>query len=125
MNWKKRIQELKSEIYALFLANKDPRTPWYAKIFSACVVGYLLSPIDLIPDPIPIIGYLDDLIIVPIGIFLSLKMIPKEVMDDSRIKAKNITREGMPVNYFAAAIIVALWIAVAAGIIFFFLKMFK
>ncbi len=66
-NWKQRAKQLKIETYALYLAYKDPRTPWYAKIFAACVVGYAFSPIDLIPDPIPILGYLDDLILVPNG----------------------------------------------------------
>ena len=77
---KHKARLLKIEVYAIYLAYKDPRVPWYARIIAVCVVGYAFSPIDLIPDPIPILGYLDDLILVPLGIALVLKMIPKEVM---------------------------------------------
>jgi uncharacterized membrane protein YkvA (DUF1232 family) len=66
--WKGRAQRLKKEVYAIYLAYKDPRVPWYARVFAACVVGYAFSPIDLIPDPIPVLGYLDDLLIVPLGV---------------------------------------------------------
>jgi uncharacterized membrane protein YkvA (DUF1232 family) len=65
--WKQKAKQLKIEIYAIYLAYKDPRVPWYARIFAACVVGYAFSPIDLIPDPIPILGYLDDLILIPLN----------------------------------------------------------
>jgi uncharacterized membrane protein YkvA (DUF1232 family) len=67
-------------VYAIYLAYKDPRVPWYAKLLATCVVAYALSPVDLIPDFIPILGYLDDLILVPLGIYLVIKMIPDEVM---------------------------------------------
>ena len=77
---KHKARLLKTEVYAIYLAYKDPRVPWYARIFAVCVVGYAFSPIDLIPDPIPILGYLDDLILVALGIAIALKMIPKEVM---------------------------------------------
>ena len=80
--WKRRADQLKIEIYAIYLACKDPRVPWYARIFAACVAGYAFSPIDLIPDPIPILGYLDDLILIPLDVVLALKMIPKEVMTE-------------------------------------------
>ncbi len=86
--WKKRVLELKIELRALFLAYKDPRTPWYARIITAGVVGYALSPIDLIPDFIPVLGYLDDLLIVPFGIFIAIKLIPAEVLQESRLKAR-------------------------------------
>src|SRR5437868_13035767 len=86
--WKERAREIKSELYALYLAYRDPRVPWYARAFAACVVGYAFSPIDLIPDPIPLIGYLDDLILVPLGIALALKMIPADVMAESRARAR-------------------------------------
>ncbi len=79
--WKEKVKKLKQEIYALYLAYKDPRVSWYAKIFIVILVGYAISPIDLIPDFIPIIGYLDDLILLPLGIILVIKMIPKEVME--------------------------------------------
>jgi uncharacterized membrane protein YkvA (DUF1232 family) len=108
--WKARAQQLKTEVYALYLAYKDQRTPWYAKIFTAVVVGYAFSPIDLIPDPIPILGYLDDLVLVPLGAYLAVKMIPPQVMAECREKAKEVMAQGKPVNKIAAAVIVLIWI---------------
>src|SRR5207249_10499624 len=90
---------------------RDKRTPWYAKAFVACVVAYALSPIDLIPDPIPILGYLDDLLLLPIGIYLALKMIPEPVLAECRQKA-GASSTKLPCNRIAPAIIIALWIAV-------------
>ena len=81
---KAAARRLEQEVYALYLAYRDPRTPWYARVFAALVVAHTFSPIDLIPDFIPVLGYLDDLIITPLGIYLSLKMIPSEVMADAR-----------------------------------------
>jgi uncharacterized membrane protein YkvA (DUF1232 family) len=112
--WKQRAKKFKIEIYAIYLAYKDPRVPWYARIFAACVVGYAFSPIDLIPDPIPILGYLDDLILIPLGVMLALKMIPKEVMAECRERSKEIMRQGKPVNRIAAIVIIAVWVLFAA-----------
>lgn len=112
--WKTRAHQLKTDVFALYLAYKDPRTPWHARIFAALVVGYAFSPIDLIPDPIPILGYLDDLVLIPLGVFLALKMIPPEVISESREKAKESIAMGKPVNKVAAAIIVLIWIGFAA-----------
>lgn len=112
-SWKRRAKQLKSEMYALYLAYKDPRVPWYARLFAACVVGYAFSPIDLIPDPIPILGYLDDLILVPLGVALAVKMIPRDVLDKCREKAQLAMSEGKPVNWVAAGFIIALWILLA------------
>ena len=112
--WKRRAKQLKIEIYAIYLAYKDPRVPWYARIFAACVVGYAFSPIDLIPDPIPILGYLDDLILIPLGVVLALKMIPKEVMAECRERSQEIMRQGKPINRIAAIVIIAIWILFAA-----------
>jgi uncharacterized membrane protein YkvA (DUF1232 family) len=112
--WKQRVRQLKTETYALYLAYKDPRVPWYARLFAALVVGYAFSPIDLIPDFIPILGYLDDLILVPLGILLALKMIPAAVMAESREKAREVVAQGKPVNRAAAAAIVAVWLLLAA-----------
>ena len=112
--WKQRAKQLKIEIYAIYLAYKDPRVPWYARIFAACVVGYAFSPIDLIPDPIPILGYLDDFILIPIGVVLALKMIPKEVMTECRERSQEIMLQGKPVNRIAAIVIIAIWIIFAA-----------
>jgi uncharacterized membrane protein YkvA (DUF1232 family) len=112
-SWKVRAHQLKTEVYALYLAYKDQRTPWYAKIFTALVVGYAFSPIDLIPDPIPILGYLDDLVLVPLGVFLAVKMIPAQVLEESRQKAKEVMEQGKPVNKVAAVVIVFIWIGMA------------
>jgi uncharacterized membrane protein YkvA (DUF1232 family) len=112
-SWKARAKQLKTEVYALYLAYKDTRTPWYARVFAAVVVGYAFSPIDLIPDPIPILGYLDDLVLIPLGIYLAVKMIPPLVMEESRAKAKVVIALGKPVNKLAAAIIVLIWIGIA------------
>jgi len=102
---------LKAETYTLYLAYRDPRVPWYAKVFMAAIVGYALSPIDLIPDFIPVLGYVDDLIIVPAGVFLALKMIPREVLEECRKKAKSEPISGKA-KWVAASIIIAVWLLV-------------
>ncbi len=84
---KERAHQLKGETYALYLAARDPRTPWYAKLFVAGIVAYALSPIDLIPDFVPVLGYVDDLILLPLGIALAIKLIPPSVLADSRTRA--------------------------------------
>jgi len=112
-SWKLRAQQLKSELYALYLAYKDPRLPWYARVIAALVIGYAFSPIDLIPDPIPILGYLDDIILVPLGIWLAIKLIPTDVMNESRIQAKKELAISKPVNQVAAVVIVIIWLVLA------------
>ena len=107
---KNKTRHIKTEVYALYLAYKNPRVPWYARILAVCVVGYVFSPIDLIPDPIPLIGYLDDLILVPLGIAIALKMIPKEVMVECREQAKASMLKGKPVNWVAAIAIIGIWV---------------
>lgn len=111
--WKQRARELKTEVYAIYLAYKDPRVPLHARIFAACVVGYAFSPIDLIPDPIPILGYLDDLVLIPLGVALAIRMIPPAVLAECRDKAREIMKQGKPVNKIAAAIIIAIWLLLA------------
>ncbi len=101
------------ETYAIYLAYKDPRTPWYARIFAACVVGYAFSPIDLIPDPIPVLGYLDDLVLVPVGIALALRMIPQTVLAECREEAQAAMSQGRPTNWTAASVIIAIWLLLA------------
>jgi uncharacterized membrane protein YkvA (DUF1232 family) len=123
--WKQRASQLKIEVYALYLAYRDPRLPWYARVFAACVVGYAFSPIDLIPDPIPVLGYVDDLVLIPLGVKVALSMIPAEVMTESRAKAQEVIRQGKPVNRIAAAIILAIWLILAALVIAFMLRLFK
>lgn len=116
--WKRRAGWLRGETYALYLAYRDPRTPWYAKIFVALVVGYAFSPIDLIPDPIPILGYLDDLLLVPLGIVLALRMIPPAVLDECREQARLTMAVGKPTNWVAAAAVIAIWLVAAVAMIY-------
>jgi uncharacterized membrane protein YkvA (DUF1232 family) len=111
--WKDKAQLLKRETYAVYLACRDPRVPWYGRVLAACVVGYAFSPIDLIPDPVPVLGYLDDLVLIPLGIALVLKTIPAEVMAECRQKAAIAMAGGKPKNWIAAGIIVLVWIGLA------------
>jgi len=111
---KQWARRLKQETYALYLAYRDPRVPWYARVVAACVVGYAFSPIDLIPDPIPILGYLDDIILVPLGIALAIRLIPPEVLAECREKAAAAARADRPTNWVAAGAIVAVWLLLAA-----------
>jgi uncharacterized membrane protein YkvA (DUF1232 family) len=114
-SWRHRARQLKTETYALYLAYRDPRTPWYARLFAALVVGYAFSPIDLIPDFIPVLGYLDDLVIVPLGVLLALKMIPPAVWAESRERAQRAMAAGKPVSRAAAVVIVSIWLLLAAA----------
>jgi len=111
--WKTRARRLKAETYALYLAYRDPRVSWAARIVAACVVAYAFSPIDLVPDFIPVLGYLDDLVLVPLGITLALKMIPAEVMAECRTRAQAEMGAGKPTNWAAVAVIVVIWLALA------------
>jgi uncharacterized membrane protein YkvA (DUF1232 family) len=110
-SWKERARELKREVHALYFACRDPRVPWYAKALALTVVAYAFSPIDLIPDFIPILGYLDELVLLPMGVMAVRALVPSEVMRECRDKA--IRMEGKPRNWIAAAVIVAIWIAIA------------
>lgn len=112
--WRRWAGSLKREVYALYLAYRDPRVPWYARAFAAGVVGYAFSPIDLIPDPIPVLGYLDDLVLVPLGVYLAIKLIPEPVLAECRVKAQEVLAAGKPVNKLAAAVIIAIWLILAA-----------
>jgi uncharacterized membrane protein YkvA (DUF1232 family) len=118
MSWAKK---LKKQIYILYLAYKDERVTWYAKLFTACVVAYAFSPIDLIPDFIPILGYLDDIIIVPLGIMLALKMLPKSVIMDCTVRAEELMKAGKPKNWIVGSIIIIIWTFLFAWI---FIKFF-
>ncbi len=123
MRLREQASRLKRELYALYLASQDPRVPWYAKIFVICIVAYALSPIDLIPDPIPVLGYLDDLLLLPIGIYLALKMIPEQVLSDCRQRAATASAR-LPANWIAAAFIVLLWAAVVGIAGLYLIKLF-
>ena len=114
MTWKAWAQGLKRDVVALWIAARDPRVPWYAKALAAAVAAYALSPIDLIPDFIPVLGYLDDLIIVPAGIWLVVRLIPPVLMLEFREQAAS--RAERPTSYWAATGIVLIWIT-AAGLI--------
>ena len=103
---------LKRETLALYYAARDPRTPWYAKLLAGMVVAYALSPIDLIPDFIPVLGYLDDVILVPIGIWLALRLVPQEALADARRRAAEQAEK--PASRAAATVIVAIWAGLAA-----------
>jgi uncharacterized membrane protein YkvA (DUF1232 family) len=118
MSWAKK---LKKQIYILYLAYKDERVTWYAKLFTACVVAYAFSPIDLIPDFIPILGYLDDIIIVPLGIMLALKMLPKSVIRNCTERAEELMKAGKPKNWIVGSIIIIIWTLLFAWI---FIKFF-
>ena len=111
---KEWASKVRSETYALYLAYRDPRTPWYAKAFTAVVVGYAFSPIDLVPDFIPVLGYLDDLLLVPVGIWLARKMIPPDVLVECRERAAEEQTLGKPISRVAGAIVVAIWLIVLA-----------
>ncbi len=121
MKWFETLRDkaraLKREVTALGLAVQDPRTPWYARVLAVAVIAYALSPIDLIPDFIPILGYLDDLILVPAGIALVIRLIPAEVMADARLRSDTLPVEKPWLRYLAAGVIVLLWLAVLAWII--------
>ncbi len=123
--FKDSVDTLKKEIHALYLAYKDPRVPWAAKVFTAVVVGYALSPIDLIPDFVPVLGYLDDLILLPLGIWLALKMIPPEILAECRQKARTAP-EGMQSGHFlVAGFIIAFYVLVAIGVLAYILLLFE
>ena len=109
---KERAHALKRDTLTLYLAVRDPRTPWYARLLAGVVVAYLLSPIDLIPDFIPVLGYLDDLLLVPIGIALVLRLVPADVLAECRLKAS--AEVDRPSSRVGAAVVVGVWLAVAA-----------
>jgi uncharacterized membrane protein YkvA (DUF1232 family) len=107
--WKQRARALRVEVAAVALAARDPRVPWYAKLLAALVVAYALSPIDLIPDFIPVLGYLDDLLLLPLGILLVIRLIPRDVMAECRAQAREVNDGVRRPNWRAAAVIVAVW----------------
>lgn len=108
------MKRYKVNICALYLACKDSRTPWYAKAFAAGVVGYALSPIDIIPDFIPVLGLLDDIVLIPFGIVLAIKMIPSQIWKDSKAKAEAVLNQNRPKNWMAGGIIIGIWLVLIA-----------
>ncbi|MNW59474.1 hypothetical protein D3C74_373930 [compost metagenome] len=113
---KSYARKLKQNLFVLYLSYRDNRTPWYAKVVAICVVAYAFSPIDLIPDFIPVLGYLDDLIIVPVGISLALKLIPSHIIEDNREKAEEIKKNGKPKNWFVGILFILIWVLLAVWI---------
>jgi uncharacterized membrane protein YkvA (DUF1232 family) len=118
-NWARAI---KRDVLALYYAARDPRVPWYAKALALCVAGYALSPIDLIPDFIPVLGYLDDVIIVPLGILAVIKLIPPEIMAEHRAAAAAASEK--PTSRAAAIVIVLIWLASIALVAWFVYRHF-
>lgn len=123
--WKQKAKGLKAELYALYLCYKDPRTPWYVRLIAILVVGYAFSPVDLIPDPIPVLGYLDDVILVPLGIALVIRLMPEDVLQECRENARQRLDESNPKNWVAACLIILIWLLLFASIGYFSTRFFK
>jgi uncharacterized membrane protein YkvA (DUF1232 family) len=113
---------LKRDVFALYLAGRDPRVPWYAKALALATAAYALSPIDLIPDFIPILGYLDDVIILPLAILLTVRLIPANVLAELRLQAQQRLANSPPTSRVAAFFIVVVWVAAAVAATAFFLR---
>jgi uncharacterized membrane protein YkvA (DUF1232 family) len=122
--WKRRVQQLSSYTYTLYLAYRHPRTPWYAKVFAALIVGYVFSPIDPIPDFIPGVGLLDEMVAAPIGILIAAKMIPPDVFAECREKARGVEEGEKPVSHVAAVVVVTIWLLCVALAVFLALRVF-
>jgi uncharacterized membrane protein YkvA (DUF1232 family) len=119
---RQKAEDLKKETYALYLAYRDPRVPWYAKAVAAATVAYAVSPIDLIPDFIPVLGYLDDLVIVPLGIALSVRLIPAGIMAECRQKAHQKLQGTGSLGRKAATVVVLVWLLSLALLIWIIIK---
>lgn len=112
MTLKERAKQLKIDIPAIFLVLKHERTPWYAKAMAGVTIGYALSPVDLIPDFIPVLGYLDDVIILPFLIVLTIKLIPADLFEECREKSRNMWKDGKPKKWYYAVPIIIIWLTV-------------
>src|SRR3984893_10172374 len=112
MTWQGSVGNLKRDVVAIAVALRDPRVPWYAKVVGACVVAYALSPIDLIPDFVPVLGYLDDLVLVPLGLLLVVRLIPADILAEHRVAAAAVVER--PVSRAGAAVVIAVWVLAAA-----------
>ena len=111
-----KVRQLKNVLYMLYFASKDPRIPLYVKILMLLIIAYALSPVDIVPDFIPLLGYIDDLIILPLGIYLVLKLIPEEVKADYRVKAQT-QLPGSNLKWIGLAMIILVWLLIAFWII--------
>ena len=117
MRLKERAKQLKIDVPAVFLALKDHKTPWYAKVFAGLTVAYALSPIDLIPDFVPVLGYLDDLILLPLLVALTVKFIPEEVFAQYRNQAEGMWQDGKPKKWYYSVPIILIWVLTALLVI--------
>jgi uncharacterized membrane protein YkvA (DUF1232 family) len=108
--WRKKVTALKADTYALYLASRDPRVPWPAKALAGLTVAYALSPIDLIPDFIPVLGYLDDLVLVPLGLAIAIRLVPPSVLAEHRAEASRRFAHGAPRSRVGAALVVLVWV---------------
>lgn len=117
-------RSIKRDVIALYLAARDPRVPWYAKAVAACVAAYALSPIDLIPDFIPVLGYLDDIVLVPLGILLAVRLVPPAVMAELRAEAES-RATNRPVSRTGAVVIVLVWLASATAVTWWAVSVFR
>jgi uncharacterized membrane protein YkvA (DUF1232 family) len=122
--WKYRARQLTAQTHALYLAYRHPDTPWYAKVFTALLIGYVFSPIDPIPDWIPGVGLLDEMVVIPIGVLIAAKMIPRQVMEESQEKAREVAEGEKPVGRVAAVVIVAVWLLCIALAVFLAIRVF-
>jgi uncharacterized membrane protein YkvA (DUF1232 family) len=123
-SWKKRARQLTAQTHALYLACRHPKTPWYVKVFAALIVGYAFSPIDPIPDFIPVVGLLDEMVVVPIGVYLAAKMIPPEVLEECTEKARQVAEGEKPVSRVAAVVVVTIWLLCVALAVYLALRVF-
>lgn len=111
-------RSIKRDVLALYFAARDPRVVWYVKLLAAAIAAYALSPIDLIPDFIPVLGYVDELVLLPLAIMLAIRLIPPEIMAEHRAAA--IAAESRPKSYAAAAVIALVWISAAGALLWLF-----
>ncbi len=108
--WKEWVATLKTDTYALYLASRDRRVPWAARILVIVVVGYALSPVDLIPDFIPVLGYLDDMVLLPLGIALAIRLIPTDVWEQCREQARHRLAQDLARSWMAVIVIASIWL---------------
>ncbi|HEY0828077.1 MAG TPA: YkvA family protein [Bacilli bacterium] len=111
-------KQLKKQVFLLYLACKDSRTPWFAKVIAFCVVAYAFSPIDFIPDFIPILGYLDDILLIPAGVILAIKLIPISIIDECKVKAEELMKHGRPNYWVTGILIIFIWILAFCWVIY-------
>lgn len=116
-NMSEKAAKMLVDVYALFLGLGDKRVPWYAKTLAAITVGYAFSPIDLIPDFIPVLGQLDDLLLIPVGVYVTMKLIPEDTINDLRAKAQSMMGGNKPTSWIAGGIVVTIWILALVAII--------